>query len=608
MCGIIGCVGGSGAVGLVLSGLETLEYRGYDSAGLAVLDGGELGVVRVRGRVAELRAAVAGGFVDAETAIGHTRWATHGAPSEANAHPHVDSAGRVAVAHNGIIENHRALRRELETAGATFRSDTDSEVLAHLVRKHLDAGCDLADAVRGAIGEAQGTLGIAVVSADHPGTIVAARRGSPLAVGLAEGRNLVASDALALAAHTKRVVYLEDEDLAVVTPDGVTILDRTGQEASRETTEIAWDAVAIGKEGYEHFMLKEIHEQPGSVEDTLRGRLAGSTVKIETELPAELFANLSRVVVVAMGTSWHAGLIARNMIERMARLPVQVDYAAEFRYRHPVVDEGTLVLAISQSGETADTLEAVRLARRLGVRTAAIVNVVDSSMSREAGGVLYTRAGPEIGVASTKAFTSQLAALYMIAIRLGQARGTLPEEEAARRIGDLRAVPGELRRVLEGAAHVEKIASKYAGARDCLFLGRGSGYPLALEGALKLKEIAYVHAEGYHAAEMKHGPIALIDENMPVVVLALHGRRYEKIMSNIEEVKSRGGKVIAIASVGDDEIADRVDDVIHIPDEIGIMNALTAVIPLQLFAYYVAVERGCDIDKPRNLAKSVTVE
>ncbi len=608
MCGITGCVGGSGAIGLVLSGLETLEYRGYDSAGLAAFESGELRITRVRGRVAELRAAVGDGFASATTAIGHTRWATHGAPSEANAHPHADSPGRAAVVHNGIIENHRALRRELEAGGVAFRSDTDSEVLAHLVRRHLDAGCDLPAAVRGAMEEAQGTLAIAVVSADHPGTIVAARRGSPLAVGLAEGRNLVASDALALAAHTKRVVYLEDDDLAVLTPDDVRILDRAGQEVRRKTTEITWDAVAIGKEGYEHFMLKEIHEQPRAIEDTLRGRLTGSAVEIGDELPAELLASVSRVVIVAMGTSWHAGLVGRNMIERLARIPVQVDYAADFRYRDPIVDENTLVLAISQSGETADTLEAVRLAARAGVRTAAVVNVVDSSMSREVAGVLYTRAGPEIGVASTKAFTSQLAALYMIALKLGREHGTLSKKEAARRIGNLRAVPGEARKVLKQADRVAEIAGKYAGARDCLFLGRGSGFPLALEGALKLKEIAYVHAEGYHAAEMKHGPIALIDENMPVVVLALHGRRYEKIMSNIEEVKSRGGKVIAIASLGDDEIADHVDDVIHIPDEIGIMNAITAAIPLQLFAYYAAVERGCDVDKPRNLAKSVTVE
>jgi len=608
MCGIIGCVGGAGATGVVLSGLETLEYRGYDSAGLAALEAGELAVRKVCGRVGALRAATGEELSGAEAAVGHTRWATHGAPSERNAHPHLDGPGRVAVVHNGIVENHRQLRRELESAGVRFRSETDTEVLAHLVRRHLDSGAGLAAAVRTTMGQVQGTFALAVISADEPGTIVVARRSSPLALGLAEGRNLVASDALALVAHTKRVVYLEDDDLAALTPGRVEIFDAGGTPVDRPVLEITWSPVAIQKEGYEHFMLKEVHEQPRAIEDTIRGRLTDADVELGEELPAGTFADLDRIVIVGMGTSWHAGLVGRNMIERLARLPVQVDYAADFRYREPVVDERTLVLAISQSGETADTLEAVRLARRLGVRTAAVVNVVDSSMSREAGGVLYTRAGPEIGVASTKAFTSQLAALYMIAIRLGLKRGTLAPEEAARRIGDLRAVPGEIRKVLEEAGRVEEIARKYASATDCLFLGRGSGYPLALEGALKLKEIAYVHAEGYHAAEMKHGPIALIDENVPVVVLALKGRRYEKIMSNIEEVKSRGGKVIAVASVGDEEIADHVDDVVCIPDETGIMNAATAVVPLQLFAYYVAVARGCDVDKPRNLAKSVTVE
>jgi glucosamine--fructose-6-phosphate aminotransferase (isomerizing) len=601
-------VGGKGAAGVVLSGLETLEYRGYDSAGLAALQEAALAVRRVCGRVAELRAAVGDALDGTGTAIGHTRWATHGAPSERNAHPHVDADARVAVVHNGIIENHRDLRRELASGGVEFRSDTDSEVLAHLIRRHLDAGLDLPGAVREAMGDVQGSFALAVIGADHPDRIVAARRSSPLAVGLGEGCNLVASDALALAAHTRQVIYLQDDDLAVLAADAVEIRDRDDRPAERPVSAITWDAVAIRKEGYDHFMLKEIHEQAHAIEDTIRGRLTADGVDLGEELPSSLLANLSRVVILGMGTSWHAGLIGRNMVERLARLPVQVDYAADFRYRDPVVDDSTLVLAVSQSGETADTLEGLRLARRLGVRTAGIVNVVDSSMSREADGVLYTRAGPEIGVASTKAFTCQLAALYMLAIRLGAERGTLPADEAARRVDNLRRVPAELRKVLEEAGRVREIAGKYASARDCLFLGRGSGFPLALEGALKLKEIAYVHAEGYHAAEMKHGPIALIDENMPVVVLALRGRRYEKIMSNIEEVKSRGGKVIAVASAGDSEIAAHVDDVVYIPDEIGVANTMPAAVPLQLFAYYVALERGCDVDKPRNLAKSVTVE
>ncbi len=608
MCGITGCVGGDSAAGVVLSGLETLEYRGYDSAGLAAPSGGDLTVRRVCGRVALLRAAVGDDLSNVPAAIGHTRWATHGVPSERNAHPHSDASGNVAVVHNGIIENHRELRRELQSAGVEFTSDTDTEVLAHLVRKHLDSGKELAAAVRATMAEVHGSFALAVLSAEDPGQVIAARRASPMALGLGTGQNLVASDALALVAHTRKVVYLEDDDLAVLTPEKIDIFDAEGVHVQRATTEIAWDAVAIQKDGYQHFMLKEIHEQPDAVENTVRDRLAATDVDLGDELPSSLLEGVSRVVILGMGTSWHAGLIGRNMIERLARIPVQVDYAADFRYREPVVDEGTLILAITQSGETADTLEGIRLAKRMGVRTVGIVNVVDSSMSREVDGVLYTRAGPEIGVASTKAFTCQLAALYLIAIRLGLERKTLSPSEATRRVENLRAVPGEVRKVLEEAGRIEEIAGRYANARDCLFLGRGSGFPLALEGALKLKEIAYIHAEGYHAAEMKHGPIALIDEDMPVVVLALKGRRYEKIMSNIEEVRSRGGKVIAIASHDDEEIAAHADDVIYIPDEVGIANTIPAVVPLQLFAYYVAAKRGCDVDKPRNLAKSVTVE
>ncbi len=610
MCGIVGCVGLAPAAAAVLEGLQTLEYRGYDSAGLAVLEGGALRVERVRGRVSELRARLDGRTPSGSAAIGHTRWATHGTPSEANAHPHADCTGRVAVVHNGIVENHRALRKTLEAAGHRFSSDTDSEVLAHLVERHLSEGADLPAALRRTMREIEGSAAVAVISADSPGVIVAARRGSPLAVGLAEGRQIVASDALPIVEHTRRVLYLEDNELVVLTPDRVELFDRDGLPVPRPPTAIGWSAVAIQKGGYAHFMLKEIHEQPRAVEDTLRGRVAPGALGVDfgEELPEKLFAGVNRIVVVGMGTSWHAGLVGRNMIERLARVPVQVDYAADFRYRDPVLDGDCLVLAISQSGETADTLEAVRLARSMGVRAAVIANVVDSSLAREADGVLYTRAGPEVGVASTKAFTSQITALYMLAIRLGLERGTLVAAEAARRINNLCAAAAELGKVLEVAGDVERLAKKYAGARDFLFLGRGSGYPLALEGALKLKEVAYIHAEGYHAAEMKHGPIALIDENMPVLFLALKGRRYEKIMSNIQEVRARGGRVIAVASQGDEEIAGHADDVVHIPDEVGMMNAVLAAVPLQLLAYHVAVARGCDVDRPRNLAKSVTVE
>jgi glutamine---fructose-6-phosphate transaminase (isomerizing) len=610
MCGIVGCVGRSGSAAAVLDGLQTLEYRGYDSAGLAILEDGALRVERVRGRVADLRVRLDGQKLSGAVVIGHTRWATHGVPCEANAHPHSDCTGRVAVVHNGIIENHRALRKTLEAEGHKFTSETDSEVLAHLVERHLAEGADLAAALRRTMREIEGSAAVAVISTDSPGTIVAARRGSPLAVGLADGRQFLASDALPIVEHTRRVIYLEDNELAVLTADRVELFDRDGLPVPRPATTISWSAVAIQKEGFAHFMLKEIHEQPRAIEDTLRGRVAPGSAGVDfgEELSPKLFAGLSRMVIVGMGTSWHAGLVGRNMIERLARIPVQVDYAADFRYRDPVIDENTLVLAISQSGETADTLEAVRLAKSMGVRTAVIANVVDSSLAREADGVLYTRAGPEVGVASTKAFTSQIAALYMLAIRLGLERSTLVAAEAARRLNNLCAPGRELRKVLEASAQVEKLAKKYAKARDFLFLGRGAGYPLALEGALKLKEVAYIHAEGYHAAEMKHGPIALIDENMPALFLALKGRRYEKIMSNIQEVRARGGKVIAVASLGDEEIGKHVDDVIHIPDEIGMMNAVLAAVPLQLLAYHVAVARGCDVDRPRNLAKSVTVE
>ena len=610
MCGIIGCVGRAAAVPVVLDGLQTLEYRGYDSAGLAVLNGGKLVVERVRGRVADLKKRVGRKKLSGAAAIGHTRWATHGVPSEANAHPHADCTGRVAVVHNGIIENHRALRKALEAEGHQFRSETDSEVLAHLIERHLGEGADLPSALRRTMREIEGSAAVAVISADSPGVIVAARRGSPLAVGLAEGRQMVASDALPIVEHTRRILYLEDNELAVLSAERVELFDRDGLPVPRPPSTIAWSAVAIQKDGYAHFMLKEICEQPRAIEDTLRGRVSAGQLKVDLgeELPESLFRGIGRMVVVGMGTSWHAGLVGRNMIERLARVPVQVDYAADFRYRDPVLDEGTLVLAISQSGETADTLEAVRLAKSMGVKTAAIVNVVDSSLAREADGVLYTRAGPEVGVASTKAFTSQIAALYMLAIRLGLDRGTLVAAEAARRLNNLCATSAEARKVLETSPGVEALAKKYASARDFLFLGRGAGYPLALEGALKLKEVAYIHAEGYHAAEMKHGPIALVDENMPVLFLALKGRRYEKIMSNIQEVRARGGKVIAVASLGDAEIARHVDDALYIPDEVGMMNAVLAAIPLQLLAYHVAVARGCDVDRPRNLAKSVTVE
>ncbi|MFH1022349.1 MAG: glutamine--fructose-6-phosphate transaminase (isomerizing) [Planctomycetota bacterium] len=609
MCGIIGCVGLATAAPEVLAGLRALEYRGYDSAGLAALDDGQLRIVRVRGRVAGLDERLRENPVGGSVAIGHTRWATHGVPNEINAHPHRDCTERLAIVHNGIIENHAALRKTLEAEGHAFRSGTDSEVLAHLLERGIAGGMDLTAALRRAMTEIEGTAAVAAISADFPDRIVAARRGSPLVVGLDDNVQWIASDALPIAPHTRRVVYLEDGETVVLRPGGVEIFDRDGHPVRREPTIIAGNPAAIRKDHWAHFMLKEIHEQPRAVEDTLRGRIRpDGIVDFGEETTTASFARMKRMVIVGMGTSWHAGLIGRNLIERFARIPVQVDYAADFRYRDPVMDKDTLVLALSQSGETADTLEAVRLAAAAGVPTAAIANVMGSSLSRETGIILYTRAGPEIGVASTKTFIAQIAVLALLAIRLGRDRGTLSPGEAARHLDTLRGVPAGLRDVLRTAADTEAVARVYADARDFLFLGRGMGYPLALEGALKLKEIAYIHAEGYHAAEMKHGPIALIDENMPVLFIAGKDRHYGKTAGNIQEVRARGGRVIAVAGRDDGEIAQNADHVLRVPDGDELANVFLTAVPLQLLAYYAAVARGCDVDKPRNLAKSVTVE
>jgi len=620
MCGIVGYVGGRAAAPVLLEGLARLEYRGYDSADMAAIDdaGGDLTVVKVKGKVAELEARLEAEPLEGTAAIGHTRWATHGVPSAANAHPHADCTGRLAVVHNGIVENYRELKAALASRGHEFRSETDTEVLAHLLEEIIaaapagPAGTDeLVAAVREMMGKVDGAIAMVVISAGAPGVLVGARRASPLAIGVGKGETLIASDAIALVPHTREVLYLGDDEVVRVEAGSYSISTVHGEPVERAPETVTWDVVDIGKDGFAHFMLKEIFEQPASVRDTLRGRVDAERGEVdlgELGLAPELIRRIMRVVVLGMGTSWHAGLIGRNMIERTARIPVQVDYAAEFRYRDPVVDEETLVLGISQSGETADTLAGLKLAKEMGVPTAAIVNVVDSSIAREVDAVLYTRAGPEIGVASTKAFTAQIAAIYALAIHLGRVKGALDDDEARRRCLGLSRAPAEIERVLESAPAIEAAAGRHAGADNFLFLGRGTGYPLALEGALKLKEISYVHAEGYHAAEMKHGPIALIDEKMPVLVLALQGRRYEKIMSNIQEVRSRGARVLAVASLGDEEISDHADDVFYIPDDIGIMNSVVAAVPLQLFAYYVAVARGCDVDRPRNLAKSVTVE
>jgi glucosamine--fructose-6-phosphate aminotransferase (isomerizing) len=612
VCGIVGYAGSSGAVEAVIEGLRRLEYRGYDSAGVATPCGDDLRVVRSAGKVAALAEKVGSGGPPAGVAIGHTRWATHGPPTERNAHPHVDCHGGIAVVHNGIVENYAELRDELAARGHEFRSDTDTEVIAHLLEEGLAESGDMLEAVRAATARLAGTYACAVVSAAEPGAIWAARRESPLCVGVADGATLLASDAVPVLPHTREVVYLNDGDVARLAPEGVRVWDETGTETDARATTLDWDPDRAEKGGYDHFMLKEIFEQPWSIRETIRDRIdlgAGAVILDEAGLAGDELRSFDKIVMVACGTALHAGMVGRNMLERTARVGVQVDNASDFRYRDPIVDSRTLVVAISQSGETADTLGAIREAKARGARTLGLVNVPGSSIARECDHLLPLRAGPEIGVASTKAFTSQITALYLFAIHLGYVRGRFAEADLARRVRDVVGVADGVQAFLSSRAdEVRDIALKYVDAKNALFLGRGTGFPLALEGALKLKEISYIHAEGYHAAEMKHGPIALIDEEMPVVVLALRGRRYAKIRSNIEEVRARGGRVIALASEGDDEIRSYAEDVIPIRAESGLMNSVLAVVPLQLLAYHIAAARGLNVDQPRNLAKSVTVE
>jgi glutamine---fructose-6-phosphate transaminase (isomerizing) len=617
MCGIIGYVGGRRPVPIILDGLRRLEYRGYDSAGIAVVDPERnLAVRRASGKLHNLEEAVRLNPLEGWYGIGHTRWATHGRPTEENAHPHRDCKGDTVVIHNGIVENYLTLKHQLQQEGHRFITETDTEIIAHLVEKHFHG--NLEDAVRKAVRELRGVFALAVISRLDPGKIVAARNGPPVVVGLGEGEYFVASDVPAILSHTRDVFFLHDGDLAVLTPDGVKLTDFDGKPLKRQVSHILWDPIMAEKGGYKHFMLKEIFEQPRAVRDTILGRVGQETGRVfldEMQIKPKDFENFSTVKIIACGTSWHAALAGKFMIERLARIPVEVDYGSEFRYRDPIITPNTLTVLISQSGETADTLAAQREAKLQGSKTIAICNVMGSMISREAAGTLLTHAGPEIGVASTKAFTGQLTALFILAMHLAQVRGKIDAETSISLAQELFKIPGKLETVLSRDAVYEDLVKSLFKASDFLYLGRGIHFPIALEGALKLKEISYIHAEGYPAGEMKHGPNALIDESLPTVVIATADNcdegsktRLEKTLSNIQEVKARGGKVIAVADEGREEVAKMADHVLWIPPTRELLLPILEVVPLQLLAYHIAVRRGCDVDQPRNLAKSVTVE
>ncbi|GAB1344728.1 glutamine--fructose-6-phosphate transaminase (isomerizing) [Gemmatimonas sp.] len=608
MCGIVGYVGDRIATPMLIEGLKRLEYRGYDSAGVAIMNGKGVETRRAAGKISRLESAIAANPVEGTLGIAHTRWATHGPPTENNAHPHVSQNGKIAVVHNGIIENATVLKAGLEARGYVFKSDTDTEVLAHLIETAY-AG-NLEAAVIEALNQVDGTYGIAVISSDERDKIVAARKGSPLLVGIGEGEYYIASDASAILSHTRHVVYLDDGDIAVVTKDGYKVLDLDATIREKPVTRIEWDLAQIERGGYPHFMLKEIFEQPTTVENTMRGRLIleeGFSKLGGLNISKEDLLGIDNIIITACGTSWHSALIGEMMIEELCRIPVEVEYASEFRYRNPIVTPRTLCIVISQSGETADTLAAMREAKRRGARTLGLVNVVGSTIAREDDGGIYLHAGPEIGVASTKAFTSQVVALALFTLKLARLRdlSVARGREIAQALAQL---PAQIQSILDRAEEIEALAEEFKRASNFLYLGRGFNFPAALEGALKLKEISYIHAEGYPAAEMKHGPIALIDEMMPVVCIAPHDAVFDKITSNIQEVKARKGKVIAITTRDEPSLAGKIDYEFRIPETVDLLTPILASVPLQLLAYYIAVKRGCNVDQPRNLAKSVTVE
>ena len=626
MCGIVGYVGKKRVVPVIIDGLKKLEYRGYDSAGIAVAGNGNSGQLQVRraeGKLRNLEEVIRLKPLEGTYGIGHTRWATHGRPTEENAHPHRDCTGKIVVVHNGIVENYLSLKKKLIEEGHKFSTETDTEVIAHLIEKNIYSKANghrpsLEDAVRKTVKQLTGVFALAVISEEEPNKIVAARNGPPAVIGLGDDEYFVASDVPAVLNHTRDLFFLHDGDMAVITPSGVQLTDFDGKPVQREVQRVTWDPIMAEKGGFKHFMLKEIYEQPRAVRDTTLGRVSLDSGKVfleEMDITEAELRNAQKINIAACGTSWHAALAGKFMIERLARIPVEVDYASEWRYRDPITSSKEITLLITQSGETADTIAAQREAKAKGSKTLAICNVVGAMIAREASGTVYTHAGPEIGVASTKAFTAQLTALFLLALYLGELRGATPAEEAKKYIDELLKIPHKLETLLSHDGACEDLAKQYYKVQDFLFLGRGIHYPIALEGALKLKEISYIHAEGYPAGEMKHGPNALIDENLPVVMVATQDKndpnsvlRYEKTMSNVKEVTARGGKVIAVATEGDEEIRESVDHVLHVPHAPELLLPILEVVPLQLLAYHIAVRRGCDVDQPRNLAKSVTVE
>jgi glucosamine--fructose-6-phosphate aminotransferase (isomerizing) len=612
MCGIVGYIGHREAYPIVLKGLKRLEYRGYDSTGVAIIQDGDLQVHKKKGKVVELEEAVVGKNMHSTICIGHTRWATHGEPSDRNAHPHLSNNGRLAMLHNGIIENYAQIKQELTNKGYTFKSDTDTEVLLNFIQDIQDNNkSTLEEALRIALKRIVGAYCILLIDQDDPETIIAARKGSPLVIGIGKGEHFLASDASPIIEYTKEVVYVNDYEIAIVKADELILKNLGNEKQTPFIQKLDMELAAIEKSGYEHFMLKEIFEQPDTIFDCLRGRLLHEQQQIVmagVDNHIEALTKASRILIVACGTSWHAGLVAEYMIEELCRIPVEVEYASEFRYRNPVIHAGDVIIAISQSGETADTLVALESAKEKGAFIFGVVNAVGSSIARLSHAGAYTHAGPEIGVASTKAFTGQLAVLTMMALKMAKAKGSISDERYSHLVNELASVPKKVKEILADTSKIESIAQQYKGASDFLYLGRGYNFPIALEGALKLKEITYIHAEGYPAAEMKHGPIALVDENLPVVFVATKDMYYDKVVSNIQEIKARKGQVIAVATLGDTILPTMSDNIMFVPDIDEVIAPLLSVIPLQLLSYYVGTYKGIDVDKPRNLAKSVTVE